>query len=76
VPLAPELIVSQLALLVAVQPHPATVVTVAVPVAPAPGGVQVVGETLNVQLPCCVTVTVWPATVRVPVRGEVEGFVV
>jgi hypothetical protein len=75
-PLAPALIVNQLALLVAVQEHPAVVVTVAVPVAPAPGGVEVVGETLNVQLPCCVTVTVCPATVSVPVRTDEELFAV
>jgi len=66
--------VSQLALLVAVQPQPAVVVTVAVLVAPAPGGVAVVGETLKVQLPCCVTVTVCPATVSVPVRDDKEVF--
>jgi hypothetical protein len=59
-------------LLVAVQPHPAVVVTVAVSVAPLPGGVELFGETLYEQLPCCVTVTVCPATVSVPVRGEVE----
>ena len=66
--------VTQAALLVAVQPQPAAAVTVAVPVAPLPGGVELFGETLTFQLPCCLIVTVCPATVSVPVRAEREVF--
>jgi hypothetical protein len=63
--------VSHEALLVAVQLHPAVVVTVEVCELPTPAEVTVVGETVNVQvaLPCCVTVTDWPAMVNVPVRA-------
>jgi hypothetical protein len=68
-------IVNQESLLVAVQLQPAVVVTVAELDPAAARGFRVVGATLNVQAaPCCVTVTVCPATVNVPVRGEVEVF--
>jgi hypothetical protein len=54
----------------AVQPHSDGLVTITdVLPAPAPAD-SVVGETENVQpMPACVTVTDWPATVAVPVRG-------
>ena len=74
-PLAPDVMVNQEALLVAVHAQPAVVVTVAVLDPAAATGFRVVGATLKVQAaPCCVTVTVCPATVNVPVRGEVEVF--
>ena len=43
---------------------------------PVPAEVTVVGETLKVQeaLPGWITVTVWPATVSVPVRPGEPGF--
>ncbi len=76
-PLAPDVIVSQASLLVAVQLQPAAVVTLLLPEpAPAPG-VSDVGETEKVQgggAPAWVTVTVWPAMVSVPVRGDVDVF--
>ena len=74
-PLAPDVIVNQGSLLVAVHAQPAVVVTVAVLDPAAATGLSDMGATLNVQAaPCCVTVTVCPATVNVPVRGEVEVF--
>jgi hypothetical protein len=76
VPLVPEDSVIQLALLIAFQLHvPAVViVTLAFP-PPLPMDCEV-GETVNVQLPpVCVTVTVFPAMVNVPVRVLVVGFV-
>jgi hypothetical protein len=48
VPLAPEVIVIQVALLVAVHVHPPCVVTLAVEVPPAAGSASVVGATVNV----------------------------
>ena len=73
-PLAPDVMVSQAALLVAVQPQLAVVVTVALPEPAVDTGLNDVGETVKVQgtgAAACVTVTVWPATISVPVRGEV-----
>jgi hypothetical protein len=35
-----------------------------------------VGDTAKLQAPLCVTVTVWPATVSVPVRDVVNVFAV
>lgn len=76
-PLTPDVMVSQELLLVAVQLQPAAVVTVLLlELAPAPG-VSAVGETVKLQgdgAPAWVTVTVWPATVSVPVRGELAVF--
>jgi hypothetical protein len=68
--------VIQEALSLAVHAHPDAVVTETVLlVAPAADGNAVVGDTLNEQLaPACVTVNVFPATVRVPVRDEVDVF--
>ena len=67
-PLPPELIVIHVALLVAVQLHvdPAVTATLAAP--PADVALGLVGDTLKLHAPACVTVTVWPATVNVPVR--------
>jgi hypothetical protein len=75
-PLVPEVMVTQATLLVEVHPQPAVVDTVPVPVVPLPGDVKLFGETLKLQLPCWVTVTVCPATVSVPVRIEEEVFAV
>ena len=76
-PLAPLLMVSQAALLTAVQPQPPGAVT---PVVEEPAdevSVAVVGDTPNVHAaPSCVTVTVWPATVSVPTRCAVDVFAV
>jgi hypothetical protein len=66
-------IVNQEALLVAVQLQPAAAVTFAVLDPLVAGGFSEVGATLNVHgVPCWLTVTVCPATVKVPVRGEVD----
>jgi len=74
-PLAPDVMASQEALLVAVQLQPAGVVTVLPLKLAAAPGVSAVGDTVNVQgTPAWVTVTVWPAMVRVPVRGDVSGL--
>jgi len=52
-----------------VQPQPAAVVTVTVPLPPLGSSVCVVGEIVNVQDAVgCVTVYVWPPIVMVPVR--------
>jgi hypothetical protein len=58
VPLAPELIVSHEALLVAVHEQPAPAVTATVPAHPADGMLAVVGEIEYVQPLPCVTVNV------------------
>jgi hypothetical protein len=69
-PLAPAVMVNQLALLVALQLQPAEVVT---PARLDPAVAETftdVGATLNVHgAPCWFTVIVRPATVNVPVRG-------
>ena len=71
-PLAPDVMLSQEALLVAVQVQPVVVVTLALLDPAVAAGFNEVGDTVNVQAtPACVTVTVWPATVSVPVRGDV-----
>ena len=58
-PLAPEVIVSQEALLVAVQLQPAVVVTLELLAPAVAAALSVVGATLNVhEAPCWVTVTV------------------
>ena len=72
VPLVPLLIVSHALLLLAVQlqvlPPPVTMTSV-FELPPAAGKDRVVGEMPKVQAePDCVTVTVWPATVSVPIR--------
>jgi hypothetical protein len=61
--------VIQLSALVAVHAQLDPVVTATLPFMPVDAADTVVGETLNVQLfAACVTVTVCPATVMVPVR--------
>ena len=68
--------VSQAALLAAVQPQPEPAVRAVVEVPPAAAIVLAVGEIANVHdEPDCVTVTVRPATVSVPVRWAVEVLV-
>ena len=74
-PLAPDVIVSQASLLVAVQLQPAAVVTLLLLELAAAPGFSAVGDTVTVQgggAPAWVTVTVWPAMVSVPARGDVD----
>ena len=74
-PLVLDVMVSQEALLVAVQEQPVVVVTFVLPVLAVAVGLNEVGATENVQgAPACVTVNVWPAMVSVPVLGEVDVF--
>ena len=68
-PLAPEPIVIQGALLVAVHAQPAAVVTATLPVPPPAATVAAPGAIENAQPLSWLTVTVWPATVSVPERG-------
>jgi hypothetical protein len=71
-PVAPALMVSQLALLVAVHPQPLGALTATVPLPPA--GVALADGAAIVTsqgTPACVTVKVLPPTVSVPVRGVV-----
>ena len=67
-PLAPEVIVSHAALLVAVQAHPAALVTGTLPVPPPAGTLAVVVAIENAQPLPCVSVKVWPPMVSVPER--------
>jgi len=76
-PVAPEVMLNQLLLAVADQLQPALVVTLAVPDPEDAEGLADVGATVKVQAavaPAWITVTVLPATVSVPVRGELEVF--
>jgi hypothetical protein len=66
-PLAPDVTVSQDALLVAVHGHPAPVVTVTLPVPPAAGTLALVGAIEMEQPLPCVTVIVEPPKRIVPV---------
>jgi hypothetical protein len=76
-PLAPPLMVSQAASLVAAHVHPAGAVTPVVDDPAAAGNVVEVGVTPKVQvMPLWVTVTAWPATVNVPTRCAVAVFAV
>jgi hypothetical protein len=71
-PLAPEVTVIHDALLAAVQLHPLVVVTVAEPVVAPAATLWVVGEIAKLHgAAACVTVSVCPAIVSVPVRGVV-----
>lgn len=64
--------VIQATLAAAVQAHPVGAATATVPVAPLPATDALAGVKAYVQPPRdCVTVTVCPAIVRVPVRGVV-----
>ena len=76
VPLPPELIVSQESLAVAVQAQSAAPVTVIVLVDVVAATFALVGDAETVQLEAalCVTLTLTPAIVSVPVRGEVVKF--
>ena len=74
-PLAALVIVSQLASLVAVHAQPAVVVTATLAVPPPLTIACVVGAAVKLHAaPLCVTVTVCPATVSVPLRDAVEGL--
>jgi hypothetical protein len=71
-PLLPEVRVTHETLLAAVQAHPASEVTLKVPVPPVEPAFTDAGEMEYVQLaPAWVTVNGFPAIVRVPVRLEV-----
>ena len=74
-PLAPAVIVNQLALLVAVHPQPACAVTDSA-VLPPPGVADTVtGFTVKLHAaPGCVKVTICPATVTVPMRSSAVGL--
>jgi hypothetical protein len=72
VPLAPLVTVIQLALLVAVHAHPLVVETVVLPGPPAAPRLCALDDNVKLHAtPLCVTVTVCPATVNVPVRAAV-----
>ncbi len=73
-PEAPAVTVSHAVLLLtAVHAHPAGAVTATVPVPPLDTMLCDVGEIVSVQVtPACVTVNVFPAMVKVPVRDDVE----
>ena len=74
-PVAPALIVIQLALLAAVQPQPLGAVTATVPLLEP--YTTLADDEAIVELhgvPACVTVKVFPPTVSVPVRGAVVGL--
>jgi hypothetical protein len=74
-PLLPEVMVIQPALLTAVQSQPAPAVTVALPLPALAVTLWDVGFTAYVHgMPSCVTVSVLPAIVRVPVRGDVDAL--
>ena len=75
VPLAPPEIVSQLALLTAVQAHPAPTVTLVCPEPLAAPTVALVGESVTEQTtPAWVTVKIWPPIVSAPERDCVDVF--
>ena len=63
------------ALLVAVQPQPVPAVTATLAAPPADVALGFVGDTLKLHAAACVTVTVCPATVIVPVRELVAVLV-
>jgi hypothetical protein len=68
-------IVSQVSLLVAVHVQPVLVVMVSVAAPPLAVAVGLVGDTVNAHgAAACVTVTVTPAIVIVPVRDVVSVF--
>jgi hypothetical protein len=75
-PLAPVVIVIQSAWLAAVHVHPASVVTVTLPVPPVDPNPWVSGLIANAHPCACVTVTVCPAIVTVPDRPlPVDGAI-
>lgn len=74
-PLAPLVTESQVLLLAADHGQPVPAVTLVEAVPPAAGADRLVDEIANVHpAPLCVTVNVWPATVNVPLRGELLAF--
>lgn len=74
-PLAPPVMAAHAAPLLAVQLHPACAVTVTVSVPPAAAALRLVGDTAYAHAwPAWVTVTVWPAIVKVPVREDVPAL--
>ena len=74
-PLAPDVTVSQAALLDAVQAHPVGKVTPTLPVVDAEVTVRLVGESVAVHAaPACVSVNAWFAIVIVAVRDDEPGF--
>jgi hypothetical protein len=74
-PLAPAVTVIQAALLTAVQVQPVGAVTETLLVPPAAVLDALVADSANVHVtPLCVTVTVCPATVIVPVRDVPAGL--
>ena len=75
VALAPLVIVTHDAPLVAVQAHPADVVTITVPLPPPAESDWLAGEIVNEHgAAACVTVNVLPPTVSVPVRDVAVVF--
>ena len=73
VPLAPDVTVIQLVVLAAVQPHDPPVVTVMLLLVEADAPTAwLVGASVYTQAPACVTLTVCPATVRLPDLGLVD----
>ena len=76
-PLAPPLMVSQAALLVAAHVQPVAAVTTVLDDPAAEVSVAEVGDTPKVHAaPSWITETVWPATVNMPLRCDVEGLAV
>jgi hypothetical protein len=74
-PLAPLVMLSQDADSDAVQVHPPAAVTEMFALPPTEGTARLVGATVNVHgAASCVTVTVWPATVKVVDRDVVAVF--
>ena len=69
------MIVAQLTGLAAVHAHPVAVVTPTVPVIPAAGAFALMVEMVAAQdVPACVTVTGYPASVRATLRVAVDEF--
>ena len=76
-PLAPPVMLNQLALSVAVHAQPLGPLTVTLPVPPALVRAMVVGDTVNVHAaPASVTLTAWPATVIVAFCDDDVPFAV
>ena len=77
VPVLPAVTVSQAALSTALHEQPVAAVTVSEAVLAVDASDNAVVESVYVHgAPACVTVTVWPATVTLPVRGAVPAFAV
>jgi hypothetical protein len=75
VPLLPPVtVIHAVLLLTPVQVHPLVVVTAAVCDPPAASTLCAVGAMLKLHAPACVTVSVCPAIVSVPVRGVADVF--